>query len=273
MSIFQSQQKSIEEIPITNEEIGEKIRDLIKKKKKSLGMVAELTGITRPTLNKVLYGDFDTVSFGTIKEILDYLEVDFAIFMGLPSHKEYARMLSEHREQEKQTAAMIEDFSKLMDRYKSLLGRKSNATVNVTAEHTNDFIMHKLQSTYTIDYVNQGGLYPTHTPTGESAGFIHQTLNLIDIDVVIDSYDIHNDNIHIVKDNVLFPLVSHSEDYSVFEHLNNGGNMENLEKTYKALRYCMGILGALDSIEFYILNYLCGYFNSTARYLNELASD
>lgn len=53
MSIFQEPQKSIEEIPISNEEIGDRIRDLIKKKKKSLGTVAELTGITRPTLNKV----------------------------------------------------------------------------------------------------------------------------------------------------------------------------------------------------------------------------
>jgi len=271
MSIFQETQKSIEETPISNEEIGAKIRGLIKKKKKSLGRFAELTGTTRPTLDKVLKGNFDGVKFGTIKEILDYVEVDFSIFMGLPSYKEYARMISEHKEREKQAAAMIEDFNKLTMKYKSLLVSKSNATTNFIADYAADSFISKLQVSYSMDYVNQGGIYPMRTE--ESAGFIHQSLNLIDIDVVTDIYDICNDNIHIVKGNVLFPLVGLSEDYSIFEHLNNGGNMDNIEKTYRALRPCMGILGALDSIEFYILNYLCGYFNWAARYLNEIAGD
>lgn len=273
MSIFQARQKRIEEIPITNEEIGEKIRDLIKEKKISLGTVAELIGITRPTLNKVLYGDFNTVSFGIIKDILDYLEIDFSIFMGLPSHKEYAKMINEQEKREKQIESMVEDFSKLTERYKILLRNKTNATADITAEYTTDFMLCKLQTTYTIDYINQGGLYPMHTPIEESTGAIYQGLDLMDIDVVVDSYDIHNDNIHIVKGNILFPLVGLSADYSVFEHLNNGGNMEKLEKAYKALRHCMGILGVLDSIEFYILNYLCGYFNSAARYLNKITRD
>ena len=271
MSIFQDPQKSIEEIPISNEEIGERIRDLINKKKKTLGVVADFAGISRPTLNKVLYGDFESVSFGIIQTILNYLEADISIFMGLPSYKEYARMIKEHKEREKQTAAMIADINNIMERYKSLLRHKSNATTDFTAEYAKDSIISKLQISYSIDYINQGGLYPQRTE--DSAGFIHQSLNLVDIDVVVDSYDMCNDNIHIVKDNKLFPLIGLSEDYSVFEHINDGGNMDNLEKTYKALRNCMGILGVLDSIEFYILNYLCGYFNSAVRYLNEITSD
>jgi transcriptional regulator with XRE-family HTH domain len=125
MSIFQEPQKnnekipiSIEEIPISNKEIGKRIRDLIDKKRKTLGTVSAVAEISRPTLNKVLYGDFDSVYFGTIKKILDYLEVDFSVFAGLPSYKEYARMISEHTEREKQMEAMIEDFNKVTENIK-----------------------------------------------------------------------------------------------------------------------------------------------------------